>query len=176
MKVIALFVTSLNGKITRGNDSNIHSWTSVEDQKLFAKKIENAKVVIMGSTTYESAKNSIQHKKGRTRIILTRTPAKYKDHEVPQLLEFTSLSPRKIVDGLKDKKISEIVLAGGAEIFSLFLKNKLVDEVHLTIEPTLFSPGKSILAETDLYERLNLVSSKKLNKQGTLYLVYKVLK
>lgn len=175
MKVVLLAVTSVNGKATRGSDPIIYSWTSKQEQKIFFEKIDQAQVIIMGAKTYEHARYLIKHKKGRTRVVITRNTKKYKDKQIPGVLEFTSDDPEMIVKKFEDRGVTKALLVGGSEINSLFLKQKLVSEVHISIEPLLFGTGKNILSDLDLNVELKLESMKTLNNSGTLYLVYKVL-
>lgn len=77
---------------------------------------------------------------------------------------------------MKGREYRNMLLVGGAEVNSLFLKSGLVNEFHLTLEPKIFGMGKSLISEEDLDIPLKLISIKKLNKQGTLLLKYKVLK
>lgn len=171
MKITLLAVSSTDGFITRGSESNIYEWTSPEDSKLFFEKIEDAKLIFMGAKTYGVARHFIKHKEGRKRIVFTKSPEKYKSEEVPGFLEFTSEDPEKIIKANKDTA-QEALLVGGSEINSLFLKQGLVNEVHLTIEPLLFGDGKKM---STVSSKLELLSCEELNKIGTLLLKYKVI-
>ena len=71
---------------------------------------------------------------------------------------------------------TKVLLAGGARVYSSFIKEGLVDEIYLTVEPVIFGQGKPLLADGDSDVNLKLVSSKKLNKNGTLLLKYIVKK
>ena len=68
----------------------------------------------------------------------------------------------------------KILLVGGATINGLFLKQNLVDELFLTIEPKIFGYGKNIVEGNLLNTSLQLISIKKINKFGTLLLKYKI--
>lgn len=171
MKIILLAASSVDGFITRSNESNIYEWTSSQDSKQFFKKIEQAKLIFMGAKTYGTARHFIKHKEGRLRIVFTKNPERYKSEEMPGFLEFTSNDPTEIVK--KYKKIDEALLVGGSEINSLFFSKDLVSEIHLTIEPLVFGDGKKIANSTS--KKLKLLSCKQLNKKGTLLLKYKVL-
>lgn len=175
MKISLIIVESLDGFITQGSDANIYSWTSKQDTEFFFKKIEQAKLVIMSSNTYGVARHFIKHKNGRTRVVMTRTPEKYSNEEVPGFLEFTNSSPLEIVKKYETLGKKTAVHVGGAEITTQFLKEKLITEVYVTIEPVLFGEGGHVLSER-LDVALELISVRKLNKKGTLLLKYKVVK
>jgi len=175
MKVILVAVTSVNGKITKGDESNIYEWTSKEDQKFFFSGIENAKLIVCGSATYNIVKNHIKHREGRLRIVLTKSTEEYKKETLPGMLEFTSETPQEIISRL-DTEYQEMMLVGGAKIYSAFMKSCLIDEIFLTLEPVVFGSGKNLFEEGEFSQKLELLSSEKLNERGTILLKYKVLR
>ena len=175
MKVILVMVSSLDGKITKHQDPQIASWTSTEDKKLFAALIKKSALIVMGAGTYETAKDRIKLESGKLRIVITRHPAKYRKARVPGMLEFSSESPRVLVQRLR-KRYRTILLVGGGEINTLFLKANLVNELHHTIEPLLFGTGKPMVSSIPLDLSLKLTSIKKINASGTLSSVYRVVK
>ena len=174
MKVIMVMVSSINGKITRGVESNIHSWTSKEDSELFFSLTEKHNLIVMGSQTYQAARDNIKLKKNKLRVILTKNPEKYFKDVVPGSLEFTNESPNQLINRLQGCGYKKMLLVGGGIINALFLKSSLIDELNLTIEPVVFGRGKLIVSEERLEIPLRLLSIRKLNKQGTLHLRYKV--
>lgn len=175
MKIALIAVTSINGKLTRGDDPDIYKWTSKEDAKIFFSLIEKYNLIVMGSKTYEAARNIIKLKKDKLRIVLTRNPRKYKSDTVKGSLEFSSESPKDLVRRLESQGYKEILVVGGTEVNTAFLKNSLVDELHLTIEPLIFGKGKNLVLEEEFNLSLRLLDVKKLNKKGTLYLKYRVV-
>ncbi len=175
MKVIMAMVMSIDGKITQGGDSVASKWASKEDQNYFFSLLRTHRLMIMGSNTYNVARDKIRLEKDRLRIVLTRHPEKYAKYSVPGKLEFSNKSPRQLVNFFQAKKYKTMLLIGGGTINSAFLAENLVDELYLTIEPKIFGRGKSLVGETKLNTNLKLVEMKKLNTQGTLLLHYKVL-
>lgn len=168
-------VCSLNGKITKGEEANIYSWTSFEDQKLFFSQIKKHNLIVMGSKTFEAIKEQIRLENNKLRVVLTRNVQKFLGHTKPGHLEFSSESPKELVKRLSEKGFKTMLLVGGGEINVLFLKSSLVDEVHLTIEPRIFGKGKNLISKDLFNIELKLIDCKKLNRQGTLHLKYKVL-
>lgn len=168
-----VMASSLNGKITNGLDPKIYKWTSPEDSQMFFDLVKKSDAIIMGSKTYESNKSKIKLSPKHPRFVLTKTPDKYLSESVESQLNFTNQSPTEIINSLKDN-CPIILIVGGGEINSLFLKSKLVNELYLTIEPLLFGDGSNLIAESDLNINCNLLKVKKLNKKGTLLLIYKI--
>lgn len=174
MNITLVMVQSINGKITRGEDSNVPTWTSVEDTEHFHTMIDHAPLIIMGRHTYEAAKSSIKHKDSTLRIVITSSPTNYQSEEVPHALEFTDEKPEVLIDRLEKTGYSHGLLVGGASLNSAFLSAGLVDDIYLTVEPRIFGTGRPLVEDSNLDISLTLLESKKLNDKGTLLLHYKV--
>lgn len=174
MKITLVMVSSVNGRITKGDDPNISTWTSKEDSQHFSNMLDEASLIVMGSSTYEAAKEVIELQEGKCRIILTRDPKKYVEETVPGQLEFTDESPSVLVERLEKVGYKEMLLAGGGEINKLFFEEHLVNELYLTIEPKLFGKGKLLVQEGDFYHSLELESVRRLNEKGTLLMHFRV--
>ncbi len=174
MKTVLIFVTTLDGKITRWGDPHIRKWSSSTDQDYFDTVWDNSHVIIMGAGTYDPA--PVKADATHHFIIMTRQPLKYKDRAVPGKLEFTSESPALLKERLTATGEEKILVAGGAQIATLFLKQKLIDELWLTIEPKIFGVGGSMVIAEKLDINLKLLSSNKINEQGTLLTRYSVIR
>jgi dihydrofolate reductase len=172
MNVTLIMVSSVNGKITQGSDPDVTHWTSKEDQELFFALKQKFKVIVMGSHTYEENISRIQLSKNILRIVLTKNP---KALTASDGLEFSNESPEDLLNRLQSLGYKKILLTGGAEVCSSFLKKNLVNELHLTIEPKLFGTGKNFLSDIPLSVNLKLIKIKRLNSSGTLHLIYQVI-
>lgn len=175
MKITMIAVSSINGKITKGNESHIYFWTSKEDSKLFFSLIEKNNLIVMGSKTYESVRRIIKHKKDKLRVVLTKNPEKYSKETIRGILEFSDESPLKLITRLESRGYRKMLVVGGSTINTLFLKSKLVSDLYLTLEPKIFGQGQGLVSEENLEIKLKLISVRKLNPQGTLLSKYKVL-
>ena len=169
-------LTSVDGKITKGLDTDIYKWTSSEDQKYFFSLIKKNNLIIMGRSTYEASKPVIKLEKGKLRIVLTRNPNKYSNQLVKGQLEFSDEGPEKLLKRLSSLGYKKLLLVGGGITNGLFLKLNLVDELYLTIEPRIFGEGKNIVEGRLLNKFLRLIGIEKLNKTGTVVLKYKINK
>jgi len=175
MNVTLVMVSSLNGKITSGDDSDIYHWTSAEDAKHFSSIITKHNLIVMGSKTYEAAKRKIMLTDKILRIVMTGDPEKYSRDSVPGQLEFTNETPESLVQKMEIMGFTELLLVGGGKINASFLQAKLVHVVLLTIEPVLFGSGNNLIADADITADLKLIKMQKLNGRGTLLLTYHVL-
>lgn len=176
MKLTLTFASTLNGKITKGDDPDVTKWTSKEDQAHFKKVQAGFPVVIRSSSTYKIAKDFLDKSGKQRHIVMTRDPSKFESEKIDGVLEFTSESPNEIVERLEREGVEKALLAAGGTIVSLFLKKKLIDSFFLTLEPKMFGNGIPMLAESDLEADFELESFERLNPQGTLILKYKLLK
>lgn len=167
-------VQTVNGKITKGNDPNIYSWTSKEDADFFFRLLKKHTLIVMGRGTYEAVKKNIRPRAGQLRIVLTRNPAKYQNVAIPSQLEFHSASPEELIRQMEKRGFATMLLVGGGELNKAFFQSLLIDELYLTIEPRIFGSGKHVIKDGDFTQNLRLISLKKLNEQGTVLLHYRI--
>lgn len=160
---------SADGYITRHEDGLVN-WTSKEDKKLFVKLTKEAGVLIYGRKTFSFHNKPLPD---RLNIVMTRDPKKYEN--IPGQLEFTNLPPREILLDLQRQGYKKVFVAGGPEINELFIKDGLVSELYLTIEPLLFGSGKRLMPDTNLEVPLELVEILRLTT-NSIVLHYKVKK
>lgn len=175
IKIIFIAAISLDGKITMGDNSDVHAFTSPEDALHFRSLLDKSELVVMGRRTYDTIKNDVKHIPGRIRIILTREPEKYKRDEIKDQLEFTDESPKNLSERLAEKGYKEMLLVSGSTISTEFFKANLVDEIYLTLEPWILGAGKPVVLDNELNKKFELLKIKKLNSKGTLLLHYKLL-
>lgn len=174
MKMILIMVSSVDGKIIKWEDGDTYTWTSSEDKKHFESFVHKAKLIIMGSKTFEVAKPKA--KKGVLRVVFTHHPDQYKDLIVSGQLEFTNETSKALVARLEKKGYLEALLVGGSGVNTTFFQENVVDEIWLTIEPRIFGKGKMIVEQVPMDVQLRLESVEKLNEQGTLLMKYIVVK
>src|SRR5436190_6148005 len=91
MKTILIFVSTLDGKVTKWGDPHVKSWSSHQDQDYYKKVWNESRLIIMGSNTFVAGqrKPSPHH----YLVVMTRQPDKYKNSEVSGQLEFTNELP-----------------------------------------------------------------------------------
>jgi len=172
MKTILIFVSTLDGKITKWGDPFIRSWSSKNDQNYFDRIWNATRVIIMGSGTYDPA--PIKPDTRHLFVVITRHPERYKNQFIAGHLEFTGESIHQLMDRFKSEK--EVLIVGGAQVATSFLQDQLIDELWLTIEPKIFGSGASIVTNEKLEIELKLISCESANDQGTLFTRYQVIK
>ena len=160
MQVMLVAAMSVDGKIAESADQRSLDWTSKEDLKFFIEKTKECGVVVMGRKTFDTIGKPL---KGRRVIVMTRSP-----HESDmEGVEFTSEDPKTLVDRLQTEGHDKIAVAGGSMIYSLFLREGLVTDLYLTIEPVLFGSGVPLASDLDRID-LKLVETSLLGEQSVL--------
>lgn len=74
----------------------------------------------------------------------------------------TTIANGDIVDEitkLKKQNGGDIIVYGGASFVSALIKNGLIDELHLLINPTAIGNGMTIFKELESTQNLNLIKA-----------------
>lgn len=166
MNAIALAAVTVDGKISH-NDTELVNWTSKEDKQLFAATTKEAGVIVLGKKTFDTFPKPLPN---RLHIVLTKNLQTKTNIE--GVVEYTNDRPNGILDKLKLRGFDTVVIAGGAQIYTLFLKAKCIDELWVTIEPKIFGTGISLFSEP-LAALLHLIEYKHLSA-NVLLLKYKI--
>jgi len=174
MKVILADVMSLDGKLTKWDGTNVREWASTEDQVHLKDLIRSCDVMILGSGTFQAVRP--KPSEDILRIVLTSMPARFAGLEMQGLLEFTAESPPAVIARLAHAGYKRVLLLGGSTVATAFLKDNLIDEIVVTIEPRIFGAGLPFAQSEPLDISLRLSSSHQLNGGGTILLSYTVQK
>lgn len=160
-----------NGYIARENGDS--EWTSEEDLRGFQENSKNAGNIIMGKNTYlYASKTGLLPFKGALNVVVSYEQL---ENKYGNNLLITDKAPKEILKMLEEKGFNTAFLAGGGHLNSSFIKEGLIDEMYLDIEPLLFGKGIKVFADEDFDLELELIESKKLNND-TFQLHYRVLK
>lgn len=166
IKYLAYIASSIDGKIAKSGTSGV-DWTSPEDWKFFQKALSKVDVIIVGYNTYKTVEKSIKKRKA---IVLSSKVTKPKVEDKTVFFNPEKADLKKFLEGKGYKKVG---IVGGAQVYNFCLKNKILDELSLTIEPYVFTAGVPMFFG-DVFKkyRFSLKSIKKLNKKGTILLHY----
>jgi len=169
MKITIYIATSANGLIS--NSRNVPDWLSNEYGLGLYSFCEKYKAVIMGRTTYDIlAPDYLPLKTEGTTVVMTKN--KQATSQNPTVV-FTQSSPARIVQMLAEKGHTEAVIIGGAMVIKEFIKDGLVNDIYLVMEPVLFSGGLPLLKEVEMDFKLRLLEVTKLN-DNTVQLHYEL--
>jgi dihydrofolate reductase len=168
MKAILYMAMTINGYIAK-EDHNT-PWSN-EEWNSFYNFIKERKNIVVGKSTYNLMKKEREFDKIGNPTVVVVTKNKIIDDQDVLFVE----SPKKALDILSKKGFNEIVVAGGGELNSSFLKEGLISEMYLDIEPIVFGKGIKLFSDNNLNVELELLDVKKLSK-NSLQLHYRVLK
>ena len=174
MKTILIFVSSLDGKVTKWGEPNVRLWSSHQDQDYYKKVWNESGLIVMGSTTFNA--DTFNPSPDRQIVIMTSDPNKYKNKVVPGQIEFTNETPVELYSRFTKKDYQQMLVVGGPHVATSFLKEQLIDELWLTIEPRIFGMGDNFAMDSKLDINTRLIQIEKVNDQGTLITKYAVLK
>ncbi len=166
-RYIAYLAASIDGRIAKNKSSEV-DWTSREDWSFFQKSLTRADAIIVGSNTFNTVKDRLQK---RNTIVLTSKVTKPKIEG-----SVTFLNPKKsnLKKFVESKNYREVAVVGGGKVYDFCLRNKMIYELFVTIEPYVFTAGIPMFAGNSFKKhKFKLESVKKLNKAGTLLLRYK---
>ena len=162
MKCVLIAAITVNGEIAHSANETV-SWTSKEDKKFFTEETKRHGVVIMGKKTYDTIGKPLS---GRLNVVLTRSPEEYES--IPGTLEFTNEPLPRLLQGLEERGFASVAVAGGASVYTQFVKEGLIDEMFITVEPRIFGSGIGIFSDFDIDKSLRLLSVTKLGEHGVL--------
>jgi dihydrofolate reductase len=171
MNVRIFMAQSVNGMIAREDFSE--DFLADAHWDCFLGQVKEAGCFVVGRETYETVKSwkefSFDSIKA-TKIVISS------DKSLKLDKGFTlATSPADALKKAKEKKFANVVVTGGGGINAAFMKQGLVNELVLNIEPFVLGKGIHIFSEDEFECRLKLVSVKKL-KEGILQLRYNVTK
>ena len=167
-KFIAIAAVTLDGKIAK-NKSHMSDWTSKEDKVFMRALLDKCDVIIVGNNTYKTAVVPLSK---RNCIVLSRSANQLISRSAN--LEYCKPEKKALTKLLKTKNYKLIAILGGAQTYSFCLKNNLLSELYLTIEPIVFGEGINLFADgKNLEKKFKLISIKQLNNTGTILGYYK---
>lgn len=161
--VTMMMAITVDGKIAK-DSQQFANWTSREDKKLFVEVSNHHGVIMMGENTFNTFPAPL---KNRLNVVFTR-------QENPPVIEgvkWVAGNPSQVLKELEELGYKSALLGGGAFLNAQFLKEKLISEIILTVEPKIFGTGLSLFSE-DIDVDLELLEVSKLN-DNTIKLRYK---
>lgn len=159
---------TLNGNIANQDDTA--DWISGEEWDSYSSAVRSVGNLIIGRRTYN---------------ILTKQPefSELKDVNIVVVSEkgietiagnhHVANFPKHALDLFKNEE--RVVVAGGSILNTSFLREELVDEVYVDVEPVILGLGIPFSQREDFYTKLEYIGIKKLS-ENTIQLHYKVVK
>ncbi len=171
-KVILYIAMSLDGYIAKPNDdlSFLNSVQKEGEDYGYFDFIKSVDTVILGRKTYDWVMKHVDEfpHKDKTTYIITRH---YKASEGN--LHYYNGDLKKLISQLKSQEGKNIFCDGGAEMVNLLLKDKLIDELIISVIPVLLGEGTRLFKDGRPEQSLKLISSKSYEK-GLVQLHYSI--
>lgn len=162
-KLVLFIATSLDGYIATTNDSL--EWlfqVEGEGDNGYSEFYETVDTVMMGRRTYEWLLRQELEEfpyKNKECYVFTRSSME-KDENVTFINE--EIFP--FINKLKHQEGKNIWIVGGGNLLHPFMKEKLIDELIVTIAPVIIGKGIPLFQEDDYQVNLSLKSTRTFNQ------------
>ncbi|MDP2690885.1 MAG: dihydrofolate reductase [bacterium] len=163
---------SSNGKISDFS-GDFSECSSAEDKQFLKKKIEESDVLIMGRKTFE------KHVKTSEKPIIVFSK-QIKGIELDFLnssqIHWFNDSKQELMNLCDLLRYKTITILGGSEIYHWSLREKILTDIFLTVEPFIIDTGQNLLTGDSLHQHKSwkLRSAKRMNEKGSLFLHYQL--
>jgi dihydrofolate reductase len=164
-RYIAFVAASVDGRISLSS-RKIQHWTSREDWDFFQKSLARSDAVITGRNTYEAAAERLRR---RNTFVLSRRVKSLTRRGSVTFVNPATVSLAKLLEGRR-----RVAVIGGGSVYRFMLESGLLDEIYVTVEPLIFGRGKEMFVGGTGTTQLRLLSSRRLNRKGTLLLRYRI--
>lgn len=172
-KIVLYIAMSLDGYIadkSGGVDWLGGDGSDPENYGSYPEFIETADTVILGRNTYHQIKTQLSPDiwpyEGKQSYVLT-----HHNQEDRDKIHFVNTPVAELLTKLKQQDGKNIWLCGGADIIDQALKANLVDELTISILPTLLGDGIRLFRANETSIPLTLISHRSYN--GIVDLVYR---
>jgi len=157
-----------NGYIAKENDDT--PWSD-EEWEAFNEIVKRTKNEVIGRRTLELFGEKGIEAMGSPFIVVLSSKESTNHNKN---IKFVS-TPQEALKLLKEQGFEEALVAGGSILNTSFMKEGLVDEIYLDVEPFIFGKGIPLFQPEGFEYKLELLETNKLSSQ-TIQLHYKVIK
>lgn len=169
MKTTVLMAVSADGFVADSKDDT--SFVSPSEWKAYFSFAKQCDAIVIGRKTYDVTKKSEFVPNVSYFVITHRSPKTKKASNVV----FWHGSAKLLMKELRESGAKKVLIAGGGQTNSLFLNEKLVDELIVDVEGALLGQGVKLFSRLVKKVDLKLLNSKKVGK-NTVRLYYTVKK
>lgn len=171
MKATLLMATSVNGFIARRDgDEDFLSSENWEQLIFYIKEHGN---LIWGRKTYESVMSwgdkYLKSLKNFPIIIVSKSKKSFSENNVT-----VCSSPEEAIEIAKSKNYKKALLSGGSSLNTSFVKANLVDEIIVSVNPTILADGIKLFSDSDFEIKLALKKANEFSS-GIVQLHYSVI-
>ncbi|AYA75758.1 dihydrofolate reductase [Bacillus sp. Y1] len=172
-KVVLFIATSLDGYIAT-NEESLDWLFQVEGEgdNGYSDFYETVDTILMGRRTFDWVMNQVNGQfpyEGKESFVFSRSKQPVHDQHV----KFVAGDVIPFINKLKAQQGKSIWLVGGGDLIHSFLKEKLVDELTITVAPVLLGAGIPLFKEYELEQKLELKGIKRFNQFVELHYMVK---
>ncbi len=154
MKVVLYMAMTANGYIAKEDGETPWSDAAWNNYYSIAKGF---RAMILGRRTYEIMRKIDEFDKiGNPFTVVVS----YENKKKEKNFNFVK-SPKEAIALLKKKGFEKVLLGGGGSVNSSFIKDNLIDEIYIDIEPLIFGKGIKLFADGNFDRKLKLIGVKK---------------
>jgi dihydrofolate reductase len=161
MKTIAYFTLSADGFLPKAQEKGLPPHDQVISDSMDVA--QEAGAMILGRTTFEETgedESPVQV------VVVSKSPLSKPNGAL------VADSPAKALQMLEEKGFHTAMVGGGAQLFSSFLGQGLIDELYVNVAPELLGKGLRIETHQRHAERLKLIDTASLDR-GVIQLHYR---
>lgn len=171
-KLLLFIAQSLDGYIATKDDSL--EWlfrVEGEGDNGYSEFYETIDTILMGKRTYDWI---MKHENGqfpyqdKNCYVFSRSPFEDTDE-----VKFVNEDIVSFINNLKKEEGKNIWIVGGGELLLPFFKGKLVDELIVTVAPTIIGEGIPLFKEGDYQLDLSLKGMRTFNQFAELHYIVK---
>lgn len=155
MKVNLYMAISINGYIAKENNDT--GWISREEWNSYSRMVQKTGNLIVGHSTYNILTKQPEFAELQNIKLVVVSNIDFQTLSVNHL---TARTPKKALALLKD--FDEVIVAGGGILNASFMKENLIDEIYIDIEPLLIGKGIKLFADENFEISLNLLEINKI--------------
>lgn len=171
-KIVLYIAVSLDGYIADSNGNVewlIGDGSDPENMGSYDDFIQTIDTILIGHTTYQQIVTVLSPDvwvyEGQTTYVLT-----HRNLEDSEKVKFTAESIDSLVNRLRNQEGKDIWICGGANLIEQVIDLDLVDEICISIIPTILGDGIRLFGQHKEEKKLKLISTKTYN--GIVDLVY----
>lgn len=172
MQITIEMACSINGMIADKNGDE--EFLSNRNYRIMLEFLKDYDCLVWGNTTFKNVlswgKEYINDLKDKTLIIFSRDKNNSNYENVIYCRSF-----ERFTQICKEHNLNKIFISGGAHINTLFMKNKLVDEIILNYNPYVLNQGVNLF-EGDFFQNELILDKVIQEKEGIVQIWYKVKK
>jgi len=153
--------STLNGIIARSNGDE--DFLSDDNWIIFSKLAKKYGCFIVGRKTYQTVQKwkdyNFDHINAKRIIVSKNSTFKLNDNYI------LASSPKDALHKAAKIGIKNVILTWGSKLNTSFLKENLIDEIILNVNPILLGQGIKIFSEEKFEANLKLISVKKISSE-----------